>query len=227
MTTMPPTASPPPSPRSRRRPRRRCSPTWPRATASSPTRPSACRWRRCRRWRSRSAATTRWPPRSGTPASTRRAWSPAWSTTRPQVTPEQMDRWRADFDNWAIVDTVCLQAVRPGAARLRQGRPVGQPQRRVRPPRRLRAARLAGAARPRRRRRLPRPPAADRGGRHRRAQLRQEGRQLGAARHRRQEDPGTAPGRARPRRPAAAVAGQDRPLDRQGRARAFAKADGR
>ena len=26
-----------------------------------------------------------------------------------QVTPGQMDRWRADFDNWAIVDTVCFK----------------------------------------------------------------------------------------------------------------------
>jgi len=26
-----------------------------------------------------------------------------------QVTPEQMDRWRADFDNWGIVDTVCFK----------------------------------------------------------------------------------------------------------------------
>ncbi|MFC3080034.1 DNA alkylation repair protein [Phenylobacterium terrae] len=26
-----------------------------------------------------------------------------------QVTPAQMDRWRADFDNWAIVDTVCFK----------------------------------------------------------------------------------------------------------------------
>jgi 3-methyladenine DNA glycosylase AlkD len=25
------------------------------------------------------------------------------------VTPVQMDRWRADFDNWAIVDTVCFK----------------------------------------------------------------------------------------------------------------------
>jgi 3-methyladenine DNA glycosylase AlkD len=25
------------------------------------------------------------------------------------VTPEQMDRWRGDFDNWAIVDTVCFK----------------------------------------------------------------------------------------------------------------------
>jgi 3-methyladenine DNA glycosylase AlkD len=25
------------------------------------------------------------------------------------VTPEQMDRWRADVDNWAIVDTVCFK----------------------------------------------------------------------------------------------------------------------
>jgi 3-methyladenine DNA glycosylase AlkD len=25
------------------------------------------------------------------------------------VTVEQMDRWRADFDNWAIVDTVCFK----------------------------------------------------------------------------------------------------------------------
>jgi 3-methyladenine DNA glycosylase AlkD len=26
-----------------------------------------------------------------------------------QVTPEQMDRWRGDFDNWAIVDTVAFK----------------------------------------------------------------------------------------------------------------------
>jgi len=26
-----------------------------------------------------------------------------------QVSPEQMDAWRADFDNWAIVDTVCFK----------------------------------------------------------------------------------------------------------------------
>jgi 3-methyladenine DNA glycosylase AlkD len=26
-----------------------------------------------------------------------------------QVTPAQMDRWRADFDNWAIVDTACFK----------------------------------------------------------------------------------------------------------------------
>jgi 3-methyladenine DNA glycosylase AlkD len=26
-----------------------------------------------------------------------------------RVTPEQMDGWRADFDNWAIVDTVCFK----------------------------------------------------------------------------------------------------------------------
>lgn len=26
-----------------------------------------------------------------------------------QVTSAQMDRWRADFDNWAIVDTVCFK----------------------------------------------------------------------------------------------------------------------
>jgi 3-methyladenine DNA glycosylase AlkD len=25
-----------------------------------------------------------------------------------QVTPEQMDRWRADFDNWAITDGLCM-----------------------------------------------------------------------------------------------------------------------
>lgn len=25
------------------------------------------------------------------------------------VTPRQMDRWRADFDNWGIVDTVCFK----------------------------------------------------------------------------------------------------------------------
>ncbi len=26
-----------------------------------------------------------------------------------RVTPEQMDAWRADFDNWAIVDTACFK----------------------------------------------------------------------------------------------------------------------
>jgi 3-methyladenine DNA glycosylase AlkD len=26
-----------------------------------------------------------------------------------EVTPKQMDRWRADFDNWAITDTVCFK----------------------------------------------------------------------------------------------------------------------
>jgi len=26
-----------------------------------------------------------------------------------EVTPQQMDRWRADFDNWAITDTVCFK----------------------------------------------------------------------------------------------------------------------
>jgi len=26
-----------------------------------------------------------------------------------EVTPEQMDRWRADFDNWAITDTACFK----------------------------------------------------------------------------------------------------------------------
>jgi 3-methyladenine DNA glycosylase AlkD len=26
-----------------------------------------------------------------------------------RVTPEQMDRWRADFDNWGICDTVCFK----------------------------------------------------------------------------------------------------------------------
>lgn len=26
-----------------------------------------------------------------------------------RVTPEQMDAWRADFDNWGIVDTVCFK----------------------------------------------------------------------------------------------------------------------
>jgi 3-methyladenine DNA glycosylase AlkD len=25
------------------------------------------------------------------------------------VTPDQMDRWRADFDNWAVCDTVCFK----------------------------------------------------------------------------------------------------------------------
>jgi 3-methyladenine DNA glycosylase AlkD len=45
-------------------------------------------------------------------------WASGWYEARmlasmvddpSQVTPEQMDRWRADFDNWAIVDTVCFK----------------------------------------------------------------------------------------------------------------------
>jgi len=37
-----------------------------------------------------------------------------------QVTPAQMDRWRADFDNWGIVDTVCFKLFDqvPGAAAM-------------------------------------------------------------------------------------------------------------
>ena len=37
-----------------------------------------------------------------------------------QVTPAQMDRWRADFDNWAIVDTACFKLFDrvPGAAAM-------------------------------------------------------------------------------------------------------------
>jgi 3-methyladenine DNA glycosylase AlkD len=36
------------------------------------------------------------------------------------VTPAQMNRWRADFDNWAIVDTACFKLFDrvPGAAAL-------------------------------------------------------------------------------------------------------------
>ena len=36
------------------------------------------------------------------------------------VTPAQMDRWRADFDNWAIVDTACFKLFDrvPGAAAM-------------------------------------------------------------------------------------------------------------
>lgn len=45
-------------------------------------------------------------------------WDTGWYEARmvacmvddpPAVTPEQMDRWRADFDNWGIVDTVCFK----------------------------------------------------------------------------------------------------------------------
>jgi len=37
-----------------------------------------------------------------------------------RVTAEQMDRWRADFDNWGIVDTVCFKLFDqvPGAAAM-------------------------------------------------------------------------------------------------------------
>ncbi len=45
-------------------------------------------------------------------------WKTGWYESRmvacmiddpAEVTPKQMDRWRADFDNWAIVDTVCFK----------------------------------------------------------------------------------------------------------------------
>lgn len=45
-------------------------------------------------------------------------WATGWYDARmlacliddpARVTPQQMDRWRADFDNWAIVDTVCFK----------------------------------------------------------------------------------------------------------------------
>jgi 3-methyladenine DNA glycosylase AlkD len=44
-------------------------------------------------------------------------WTTGWYEARmlaslvddpARVTPEQMDAWRADFDNWGIVDTVCF-----------------------------------------------------------------------------------------------------------------------
>jgi 3-methyladenine DNA glycosylase AlkD len=37
-----------------------------------------------------------------------------------RVTPQQMDRWRAGFDNWAIVDTACFKLFDrvPGAAAM-------------------------------------------------------------------------------------------------------------
>jgi len=45
-------------------------------------------------------------------------WASGWYEARmvacmiddpARVTPEQMDLWRADFDNWGIVDTVCFK----------------------------------------------------------------------------------------------------------------------
>ena len=47
-----------------------------------------------------------------------RLWQTGWYEARTlaalvddpaEVTPEQMDRWRADFDNWAITDTVAFK----------------------------------------------------------------------------------------------------------------------
>ena len=70
------------------------------------------------------------------------------------VTPEQMDRWRADFDNWAIVDTVCFKLFDRVPHAFARVDAWAAPQRRVRPPRRLRAPRLPRPARPRHRRRL-------------------------------------------------------------------------
>ena len=59
-----------------------------------------------------------------------------------------MDRWRADFDNWAIVDTVCFKLFDQVPHAFAKVERLGRAQRRVRPPRRLRAAGLPGAARP-------------------------------------------------------------------------------
>lgn len=45
-------------------------------------------------------------------------WTTGWYEARiaailiddaAQVTPEQMDRWRADFDNWGVTDTACFK----------------------------------------------------------------------------------------------------------------------
>ena len=139
-----------------------------------------------------------------------------------------MDRWRADFDNWAIVDTVCLQALRPGrrtpSARVDAWATLDDEF-----GRRAAFALLASLALHGRGddadflARLPLIEAAALDD----AQLRQEGRQLGAARHRR-------PGRAR-RCGAEARALADRlarSSDQTARwigkdaGRAFAKADG-
>ena len=118
------------------------------------------------------------------------------------VTPEQMDRWRADFDNWAIVDTVCFKLfdrVPHAFARVDAWATLNDEFGRRAAFALLACLALHGRGTDAD---LPRAPAADRGRRHRRAQLRQEGRQLGAARHRRQEEPAPAPRRPRARRPA-------------------------
>ena len=105
------------------------------------------------------------------------------------VTPDQMDRWARDFDNWAICDTLCFALVRPDRARLRHGRPLGGRRGRIRQAHRLRFARQPRPARQEKRRTgLPLRLRPHRDGRHRRAQLRQEGRELGAARDRRPEE---------------------------------------
>ena len=76
--------------------------------ASTPTRPSACRWARFKRWASGSGGITSSPVRSGTPGGTKRVcWRPL-SVTLPASRRGQMDRWCRDFDNWGICDTVCF-----------------------------------------------------------------------------------------------------------------------
>ena len=101
------------------------------------------------------------------------------------VTPEQMDRWRIDFDNWA--------SSTPSASSCSTASPT--PAHMIEPwaglndefGRRAAFALLACMALHGRRRRLHARPRAHRGRRDRRAQLREEGRDLGAARDRRQE----------------------------------------
>ena len=51
---------------------------------------------------------TDWLRNFGLLARTRRVWWPAWLTNPAEVTRRQMERWAADFDNWAVCDGCCL-----------------------------------------------------------------------------------------------------------------------
>ena len=66
------------------------------------------------------------------------------------VTIEQMDAWCADFDSWAICDTVCFTLFDRAPGRVDPARAVGRRRRAVRAPGVVRAAVEPGAARRRR-----------------------------------------------------------------------------
>ena len=86
-------------------------------------------------------ATTIWRWRSGRPASTRRACSRSLIDEPKKVTAAQMDAWAADFNSWDLCDQACMKLfARTPFVEEKIGK-WAERRARVRPPRRLRAAR--------------------------------------------------------------------------------------